>query len=919
MKSKRRFGIRPKIIIGYMTMVVCLLVVFIILNQQIGILQAERNQIIKHEMDIYNLSNELENYVIDMEKGQRGYLLTGKENYLNPYFNAISKWETSYEDLAGYVKDDPDQRNRLQEMRKTIEDWISIAGVPAINAREVGNRKAIDKLLQEDPGREDMEKRRRQFDSFRKNEQLDTKNHVADLDGRNKMLTFWLFSFLMIIAIVSIAIAYVTARSLTSSVNNITDTIRGMARSKKHLKRRIHVKSRDEIKDLGDVTNELLDVLDNRDWLQVNSAELLKAVQGVASIDVLAQKFLQNISRITNVTMGAFYVRAEDDNGCEFEKVGSFAAGGKEPGREHFSLGEGLIGECAESMQSRLIKDIPEDYQTIGSGLGEVKPKTVFMMPIVFEDTTVAVIELAKLDDFTEMQIKMLEEIRDTFGVIVQSVLTRMEVLRLLRDSQTMTEELQAQHEELQTQSEELRMQSEELQTTNDQLEDRRVEAESKALELEMAKHQLEDKNDELKRSSSYKSEFLANMSHELRTPLNSILILSEMLAEQDDQESESAEYARIIQSSGKDLLELINDILDLSKVEAGKIEIVIDELNTSEFAELTELKFNHMAADKNLELIVEKLPGVPEIFYTDANRFQQIAKNLLSNAIKFTEKGSVKIQIMPLTESQLTADMKDITNEWIAFSVSDTGIGIPADKHALIFEAFQQADGATSRKFGGTGLGLSICAEFARLLGGSIMVESEEGKGSRFTVLLPSLSKGIDDIKQIEWDQQATARVIYGAVAVEAAAGLETVANTPAAAATTGDVFQSKHVLIVDDDPRNIFALKKVLEKQGMAVSEAKDGLECIELMEIHQDIDIILMDIMMPRMDGYEAMHHLRNELGLKALPIIALTAKAMKQDREKCLEAGASDYISKPIVMDQLLSAMRVWMAPVEEEVQ
>jgi len=902
---------------GYMAMIVCLIVVFLILDKQIGMLQAERNHIIKHEMDIYNLSNELENYVIDMEKSQRGYLLTGNESYLTPYFNASNKWESSFDDLAGYVKGDSEQKERIQDMRNTIVDWIKIAGVPAIEARDAGDQKAIDKLLTDDPGREDMEKRRRQFDSFRKNEQADTKSHVAELDERNKMLTFWLFSFLIIIAIVSIGIAYGTARSLTGSVNNVTDTIRGLARSKQHLKRRIHVKARDEIRDLGEVTNELLDVMDKRDWLQVNTAELLKVVQGVTSVDVLADRFLRNISKITNATMGVFYIREEQDKGCRFKKVGSFADDGNEPGRDGFSLGEGVIGESAESMESRLIKDIPEDYHVIGSGLGEVKPKSILIVPIIFEDRTVAVIELAKLDEFTNMQRKIFEEIRETFGVIVHSVQTRMEVLRLLRESQTMTEELQAQHEELQTQSEELRMQSEELQTTNDQLEDRRVEAESKALELEMAKHQLEDKNDELRRSSSYKSEFLANMSHELRTPLNSILILSEMLAEQEDQETESAEYARIIQSSGKDLLELINDILDLSKVEAGKIEIVIDELNTSEFAELTELKFNHMAADKDIDLIVEKLPGVPEIFYTDTNRFQQIAKNLLSNAIKFTEKGFVKIQVIPMVESQLTADMKDISNEWLAFSVSDTGIGIPAEKHALIFEAFQQADGATSRKYGGTGLGLSICAEFAKLLGGSIMVESEEGKGSRFTVLLPSLHKGIGDVRAIEWDQKATARIIYGAA--DAAAGREEVHTTPTISGQTCDVLQDKHVLIVDDDPRNIFALKKVLEKQGMTISEARDGIECIEMMGNRQDIDIVLMDIMMPRMDGYEAMHYLRNELGLKSLPIIALTAKAMKQDREKCLEAGASDYISKPIVMDQLLSAMRVWMAPVEEEVQ
>ncbi|WLV24007.1 ATP-binding protein [Aciduricibacillus chroicocephali] len=919
MKDSRKFGIKPKIIIGYAGVIVCLVIVFLILNMQIGSLQAERNQIIKHEMDVNNMANRLESYFIDMETGQRGYLITGKETYLNPFFNALSKWEDSYAELADYLRDDKEQVKRLGEIKTTIRDWIKNTGEPAIAAREDGNRKEIEALLSEDPGKEDMNKRRRQFEAFRKSEQMTTQKHVAKLDERNKNLTIGLFSVLILIAGVSIVIAYVTARSITRTVNSVTNTIRGLAHSSKDLKKRIHVKTRDEIRDLGEATNELLDIMEKRDWLQVSVAEILKSVQGVALIDILAKEFLGQMARNTNAAMGAFYIRQECENGIEYEKVGSFADSAENIGRERFKAGEGLIGQCAEEMQMHIIQDIPENYRVIGSGLGEVKPKSILVAPVIFEGKAVAILELATLDHFTEDHIMLFQEISETFGVIVHSVMNRMEVVRLLKDSQTMTEELQAQHEELQTQSEELRMQSEELQTTNDQLEDRTTEAESKALELEMAKRQLEDKNDELRRSSSYKSEFLANMSHELRTPLNSILILSEMLYEAEEAESETAEYAKIIQSSGKDLLGLINDILDLSKVEAGKIEVVIDELNTSEFAELTQLKFNHQAAEKGISLVVEKDPKVPEIFHTDSTRLQQIAKNLLSNALKFTEAGEVKLQLTAITDSQMAESMRQVSDEWIALSVSDTGIGIPPEKHALIFEAFQQADGATSRKYGGTGLGLSICAEFAKLLGGSIMVESEEGKGSKFTVLVPSLKKGIEDIQLLDWSQEDTAKVIYGETALATVAATEEVEVRTDAIPDDIDIFAGKHVLLTDDDPRNIFALKKVLEKNGMHVIEARDGIECLETMQQRTDIDIVLMDIMMPRMDGYEAISTLRNELGYTNLPIIALTAKAMKQDRERCLEAGASDYISKPIVMEQLLSAMRVWLAPVGEEVQ
>lgn len=452
-------------------------------------------------------------------------------------------------------------------------------------------------------------------------------------------------------------------------------------------------------------------------------------------------------------------------------------------------------------------------------------------------------------------------------------------------------------------------MQSEELQTTNEQLEERTKDAEAKTEEIHRAKQELEQKNKELELSSNYKSEFLANMSHELRTPLNSILILSEMLSENSAPESEEAEYARIIQSSGKDLLELINDILDLSKVEAGKLEVIIDEMNLSDFAEQTMRRFTHLASQKGLEFkVIEE--DIPSLFYTDANRLHQIVKNLISNAIKFTNTGSVTLKLELLEEDQFTETMKEISNDWLALTVTDTGIGIPEDKHNLIFEAFQQADGATSRKYGGTGLGLSICSEFAKLLGGTIFLDSKEGEGSRFTVLLPSLPAGIQE------NTQFALHNAYNEVAASLGKGENSDAETetkPISAIQHADIFQDKCVLIVDDDQRNIFSLSKVLEKEGMRIIEAHDGIECLEILDSRDDVDLVLMDIMMPQMDGYEATRKIREDLSLQELPIIALTAKAMKQDREKCLEAGASDYISKPVDMEQLLSVMRVWLAP------
>ena len=914
-EKKRRFGIRPKIMSGYIVMILCLIIAFVILHVQITSLQSERNHIISHEMEVYDLANQLEGYIIDMEKGQRGYLTTGKDSYLTPYHEGVMKWEDSYDELEKTLKGRKDQLNRLHDIKTTVEDWLNVAGKPAIEMRETNDVKGMQRLLRDDTGKSDMDQRRRQFNALRKNEQEDTKVRVAELDKRNSNLTVELFGILIGIALAGIGIAYITSRSILSTVQNVTGTIRALGNPKEHLKKRIHVRSRDEFNDLGDATNDLLDLMENRNWLQVNTADLLKETQGIASIQNLGARFLENVSSMVDASVGAFYIREEQDAEIYYKKIASVADEHDMAGRDRFMLGEGLVGQCATEKRIRVIENVPEDFRLIGSALGTLKPKQIVMVPILFENEAIAVVELAGIVPFTVQHKRLLQEAMGTFGITIHSVMTRMEVVRLLKESQTMTEELQAQHEELQTQSEELRMQSEELRTTNEQLEDRTSEAETKANELQGAKKELEQINTELKRSSNYKSEFLANMSHELRTPLNSILILSEMLSEQGTPESESTEYAKIIQSSGKDLLDLINDILDLSKVEAGKLEVVIDEMNLREFAELTELKFSHVAVEKGLELKVEKAANIPDIFYTDANRFQQIVKNLLSNAIKFTEKGTVTMKLQALQSAQLTTAMQQRSQQWLALSVIDTGIGIPKEKHQLIFEAFQQADGATSRKYGGTGLGLSICSEFVKLLGGSIMLDSKEGAGSKFTVILPSLPNGIDESMNGQLD---VSEWFYPSD--EAASELETEnehIHVDSASPRCEDVFKGKHALIVDDDQRNIFALRKVLEKQGMVVLEARDGLECMEMMEDRQDIDIVLMDIMMPRMDGYEAMQKIRVDLGLNDLPIIALTAKAMKQDREKCLEAGASDYISKPIVMEQLLSAMRVWLTPMTEE--
>ena len=701
---------------------------------------------------------------------------------------------------------------------------------------------------------------------------------------------------------------------------------------------RIPVKTNDEIGDIASSFNEMAvsletynkkekeftEKISEQNWVQTRLADIATMYQRIVDMEALGQRFITRLAPMMGASLGVFYVKRGQGEDARFVRLSSFAAGGEEAGRREFKIGEGIIGQCALEKRSQVINHVPDDFQVVSTGLGEVSPKSIFISPVVFEDEVVAVIELGSLKPFSETQQNLLLRIVETLGITINSVQGRMEIERLLKESQAQTEELQAQSEELQAQSEEMQAQSEELQTQaeelrmiNEQLEERNREAEEKSRELQRAKVNLEAQAEQLKQSSKYKSEFLANMSHELRTPLNSILILSEMLSEQTEKgmSSEQQEFANVIHSSGQDLLALINDILDLSKVEVGKLEVAFDETNLSELPDSLKRNFEHMADKKGIQFKVKKDSDVPDIFFTDQQRFQQILKNLLSNAIKFTEEGSVSVHIKRAEEEKVAQYLNTRgASSWIEINVSDTGIGIPKEKQEMIFESFQQANGDTMRKYGGTGLGLSICREFAKLLGGWIIVNSEEGKGSVFTLFIPSLPEGLKGS-----DTRETAAV------GEVAAAAPVKAEEPPAEIKVdtellpeipddtqeNNLFKNKKVLVVDDDHRNIYALKNALEREGMEIITAENGLECLEILKKGYSTDAILMDIMMPEMDGYETMRQIRSQEVYQDVPIIALTAKAMKGDREKCLKAGASDYVSKPLKLDQLLSVLRVWL--------
>ncbi|GLX66491.1 ATP-binding protein [Paenibacillus glycanilyticus] len=880
-----KFNIRTKIAIGYFLILICLGVSIVAVTDRIQGLQNEVETITSRDVDVHNLIASIQYDAINMETAQRGYIITGDKSYLDPYEKGKSEWETSYNSLYAYLSDSPATQKELESIKMMIQDWINQAGEPTIAMKEQGRDADISAFFQDDIGKQRMDSLRTKFDNISTQQIQSTRLHIVDLENKNRTLTIGIYILLLVATIISFMIVSFVSNSIVKTIKQVVRTITEIASSGGDLGTRIKVNTNDEIKELGDATNQLLSSLEAQSWVQAKVAEVATMTQGINDLEVLAKTFLTKVAPMINASYGVFYIRRGAGEQQRLDKLSSYAGSGEEAGKSSIQFGEGLVGQCAMEKRIFLLNHPKDHSPLITTGLLQLEPSSVLMVPIAYEERLEAVIEFASLQSFTTQHLKLMEEIEKDFGIAVNNISGRMEVERLLSESQVLTEELQ--------------MQQEEMRMTTEHLEEQYLVAEQKTKELEKAKEELEDYSEQLRKSSQYKSNFLANMSHELRTPLNSILILSQLLGENENRTLNEDEegYAKVIHTSGTDLLKLIDDILDLSKIEAGKVVLTIDEVNLTEYPELMKLTFNPIADKKDIAFNVHLADSLPDVWYTDGQRLQQILKNLLSNAFKFTETGSVNLRFEQADEGML------------AISVTDTGIGIPKDKQKLIFEAFQQVDGNTNRLYGGTGLGLSICSEFARLLGGYIKVDSTVGQGSCFTVYLPQLTQEQADSIQLAIQESAAAEEQFALSAPVHEADEEEPAATESEA--SGSDFAGKKVLLVEDDARNVFALVQALESKKMQVTVANNGRRCLDILRDDADFDIVLMDIMMPLMDGFETMREMRKQPQLQAMPIIALTAKAMKSDRDKCLEAGASDYISKPLQMDQLFSLMRVWL--------
>jgi HAMP domain-containing protein/signal transduction histidine kinase/CheY-like chemotaxis protein len=979
------------------------------------------------------------------------------------------------------------------------------------------------------------------------------------------------------------------AENLTTQVRNIADV--ASAVTKGDLTQMIRVEAKGEVEELKDTINQMIANLkqttlrnQEQDWLKSNLAKFTQMLQGQKDLNTVTRRILSELAQVVNAQKGMFYIFEQDESfkNQKLKLFSAYAFGEEIKTQKEFAIGEGLVGQCALEKERILLTNVPKNYTKISSGLGKASPLNLIVLPVLFEKEIKAVIELASFDAFSETHLDFLSQLTESIGIVLNTIEANTRTESLLVQSQSLTDELRRTNEELQDKAHLLVKQKEEVEAKNKEVEEARLSLEEKAEQLQL--------------TSKYKSEFLANMSHELRTPLNSLLILAQQLYENHDGNlnEKQVSYAKTIHSCGDDLIQLINDILDLSKIESGYISTDFVKLHFHEIANFVETTFKHISENKNLRFTIELDQKLPSSMETDAQRLNQILKNLLSNAFKFTEKGEVKLRIYEATRNW-KQDHPGLINaqKVVAFEIKDTGIGISKDKQNIIFEAFQQAEGSTSRKYGGTGLGLSISRGLADLLGGSIELVSEIGIGSSFTLFLPidydptkakrekqsnlkvseyKLAEGVADaaiqsvptikvsdtkdldalneiINEVGDDRnniQANDKVVlvieddvrFGKIMIEKAhelelkvvvathfgdvfdlvnkynpiavtldvklpdasgwrvldlfkndinfrhipvhlisgeenrllamqrgarsfhlkplktealnhlftdivqfnekkqknvlliednetdssqmkklldngdlvnieivdtgrkalesirqtnydciivdymlpdiGGLDLVTEistmskiqmTPVLIYSAkdflpkernqlkqyankillkdvnsldllleemvmllhidhktllpekkklienlrakNDILANKKVLVVDDDVRNLFALTTAFDRYAIQTITAESGQEAMTVLEENQDIDIVLMDIMMPEMDGYETTQKIRREHKNKTLPIIAVTAKAMKGDREKCIDAGASDYITKPVKIDQLLSLMRVWM--------
>ncbi len=709
-----------------------------------------------------------------------------------------------------------------------------------------------------------------------------------------------------------------TWKDLTGNVNlladNLTNQVRAIAEvatavTKGDLTRSIQVEARGEVAELKDNINTMIDNLrlttdrnTEQDWLKTNLANFTNMLQGQRDLSTVGRMLLSELAPLVNAQQGVIYQMQTEEHG-ELVLLSAYADGSGDGQRRHLRAGEGLIGQCAAEKRRVLIKKVPRDAVTITSGLFKAVPQNVIVLPVLFEDRVKAVIELASLGEFTASHLAFLEQLTSNIGIVLNSIEATMQTESLLKQSQQLAIELQTQQKELQQTNEQLAQKAQQLAEQN-------VEVERKNQEIEQARRALEEKAKELALTSKYKSEFLANMSHELRTPLNSILVLGQQLAENADGNlsAKQVEFSRTIHGAGTDLLNLISDILDLSKIESGTVSVEAEEVLFTTLLEMVARPFRHEAENRRLTFDIYSDPHLSRSLVTDSKRLQQVLKNLLSNAFKFTEQGGVRVSVCVASRGW-SEDHPVLSSaaSVIAFEVTDTGIGIPQEKQRIIFEAFQQADAGTSRKYGGTGLGLAISRELANLLGGEIQLRSTPGVGSIFTLYLPKTYVGPSSAIA-----SAESRPAFLASGRQLAHVV--VSESPERLPDDRDDLQpgDSTLLVVEDDIHYARILCDLARRKGFKVLVAARGAEGLSLAREYHPTAVSL-DVFLPDMLGWTVLNHLKQDPATRHIPVQLLT---MDEDRQHGLARGAFSFVTKPVTPEGLQTALdkiKVYAAP------
>ncbi|MFN6465125.1 MAG: HAMP domain-containing protein [Nostoc sp. DedVER02] len=743
-----------------------------------------------------------------------------------------------------------------------------------------------------------------------------------------------------------------TWKDLTDNVNELAATLTTQLRAiaevatavtKGDLTRSIAVEALGEVAILKDNINQMIANLrettqknTEQDWLKTNLAKFTRMLQGQRDLETVSKLILSELAPLVGAQHGVFFLMESGENVPYLKLISSYAYRERRHLANRFHLGEGLVGQCALEKERILLTDVPSDYVRISSGLGEATPLNAVVLPVLFEGQVTAVIELASFRRFSEIHLTFFDQLTESIAIVLNTIAASMRTEELLKQSQSLAEELQTQQSELRetnkrleqqaqslkTSEDLLKGQQEELQQTNAELEEKaellamqKKEVERKNREIEQARMSLEDKAEQLALSSKYKSEFLANMSHELRTPLNSLLILAKLLTDNMDRNltAKQVEYSQTIYSAGTDLLALINDILDLAKIESGTMSIDMTQMPLVDLGEQIERTFRQIAENKGLAFAIEFTPDLPTTIYTDVKRLQQVLKNLLSNAFKFTERGEVRLRIA-LAKQGWSNDQVTLNRAQnvIAFSVSDTGIGIALDKQKVIFEAFQQADGSTSRRYGGTGLGLSISREIARLFGGEIKLTSQPGQGSTFTFFFPQLSPEFRVLSAESTSTQSSTDAI-NRVSTHSALSTQhsPILSDDRATITVGD----RVLLIVEDDVNFARILIEMAQQHGFKVITAQNGSTGLALAQQFYP-SAILLDIRLPEMDGWTVLDRLKHDPNTRHIPVHIMT---VEEGRQRGLQLGAIAYLQKPLTSETISEALTKIKGFVERQVK